>query len=101
MTIPPSTDNLCRQERTYHAWNYASKEEMERYGRRYNSCGFMYATDRDGHVYSKEYYKDDTARSITSRTKEVHCISMTTRPTTIRRRITSCCSTTISPRNGI
>ena len=47
------------KERTYHAWNYASKEEMERYGRRYNSCGFMYATDRDGHVYSKEYYKDD------------------------------------------
>ena len=38
------------KERTYHAWNYASKEEMERYGRRYNSCGFMYATDRDGHV---------------------------------------------------
>ena len=24
------------KERTYHAWNYASKEEMERYGRRYN-----------------------------------------------------------------
>ena len=47
------------KERTYHAWNYASKEEMERYGRRYNSCGFMYATDRDGHVYNKEYYKDD------------------------------------------
>ena len=35
------------------------REEMERYGRRYNSCGFMYATDRDGHVYNKEYYKDD------------------------------------------
>ena len=47
------------KERTYHAWNYASKEEMERYGRRYNSCGFMYATDRDGHIYNKEYYKDD------------------------------------------
>ena len=47
------------KERTYHAWNYASKEEMERYGRRYNSCGFMYATDREGNVYGKEYYKDD------------------------------------------
>lgn len=27
------------KEKTYHAWNYASKEEMAKYGRRYNSCG--------------------------------------------------------------
>lgn len=46
------------KERTYHAWNYASKEEMERYGRRYNSCGFMYATDKQGNVHESEYYED-------------------------------------------
>lgn len=27
------------KERTYMAWDYASKEEMEQYGRRYNPCG--------------------------------------------------------------
>ncbi|MEL5895145.1 TonB-dependent receptor [Bacteroides sp. GD17] len=44
------------KERTYHAWNYASKEEMELYGRRYNSCGFMYTTD-DG---TPHFYDDQT-----------------------------------------
>ena len=40
------------KEQTYHAWNYASKEEMEQYGRRYNSCGYMF-TDSIGidHYY--------------------------------------------------
>ena len=42
------------EEETYHAWNYASKEEMKLYGRRYNSCGYMY-TDTDG----KDHYYDD------------------------------------------
>ena len=41
-------------EQTYHAWNYASKEEMQLYGRRYNSCGYMY-TD----TYGKAHYYDD------------------------------------------
>lgn len=27
------------KERTYMAWDYASKEQMEEYGRRYNPCG--------------------------------------------------------------
>lgn len=27
------------KERTYMAWDYASKEQMEKYGRRYNPCG--------------------------------------------------------------
>ncbi len=27
------------QEKTYHAWDYASKADMEKYGRRYNPCG--------------------------------------------------------------
>ncbi len=44
------------QEETYHAWNYASKEDMEQYGRRYNSCGKMY-TDENGKVH---YYDDQT-----------------------------------------
>ncbi len=34
------------KERTYMAWDYASKEEMELYGRRYNPCGKY--TDSDG-----------------------------------------------------
>lgn len=42
------------EEQTYHAWNYASKEEMAQYGRRYNSCGYMF-TDENG----KDHYYDD------------------------------------------
>ena len=42
------------KEKTYHAWNYASKEEMELYGRRYNSCGYMF-TDENGKAH---YYND-------------------------------------------
>lgn len=44
------------KERTYHAWNYASKEEMSEYGRRYNSCGYMY-TDDNGIAH---FYDDQT-----------------------------------------
>lgn len=44
------------KERTYHAWNYASKEEMAEYGRKYNSCGYMY-TDDNGVAH---YYDDQT-----------------------------------------
>lgn len=42
-------------EETYHAWNYASREEMQQYGRRYNSCGLMYA-DENGvqHFYDDQ-----------------------------------------------
>ena len=36
------------KEKTYHAWDYASKEEMEQYGRTYNPCGLYY--DNDGNV---------------------------------------------------
>lgn len=41
------------KERTYMAWDYASKEQMEKYGRRYNPCG-VYTAD-DG---STAYYAD-------------------------------------------
>lgn len=44
------------KEQTYHAWNYASREEMEAYGRRYNSCGYMY-TDSAG---VQHFYDDQT-----------------------------------------
>lgn len=47
---------LGGKETTYHAWNYASKEEMQTYGRRYNSCGYMF-TDKQGVAY---YYEDQT-----------------------------------------
>lgn len=43
-------------EETYHAWNYASHEEMDAYGRRYNSCGYMF-TDSDG---IQHFYDDQT-----------------------------------------
>ncbi|MDE6809590.1 MAG: TonB-dependent receptor plug domain-containing protein [Muribaculaceae bacterium] len=33
------------KEQTYMAWDYASKEEMEKYGRRYNPCGKYTAAD--------------------------------------------------------
>lgn len=36
------------KERTYMAWDYASKEEMEEFGRRYNPCGRY--TDSDGSI---------------------------------------------------
>lgn len=41
------------KEQTYMAWDYASKEDMEKYGRRYNPCG-QYTAD-DG---STAYYPD-------------------------------------------
>lgn len=41
------------KEETYMAWDYASKEDMEKYGRRYNPCGEY--TDKDGNT---AYYPD-------------------------------------------
>ncbi len=43
------------KEQTYMAWDYASKEDMEKYGRRYNPCG-RYTAD-DG---SAAFYPDQT-----------------------------------------
>jgi iron complex outermembrane receptor protein len=42
------------KEQTYMAWDYASKEEMAEYGRRYNPCGYMY-TDANG---KDRYYEN-------------------------------------------
>lgn len=41
------------KEETYMAWDYASKEDMEKYGRRYNPCGEY--TDDEGNT---AYYPD-------------------------------------------
>lgn len=41
------------KEKTYMAWDYASKEQMEEYGRRYNPCGEY--TDSEG---KRAYYSD-------------------------------------------
>ena len=38
------------QENTYHAWDYASKADMEKYGRRYNPCG-KYTDDKGNRTY--------------------------------------------------
>lgn len=44
------------KEKTYHAWNYPSIQEMEDHGSdRYNSCGEYY--DSEGNVH---YYKDQS-----------------------------------------
>ena len=48
--------SFAGKERTYHAWNYASKDEIELYGRKYNSCGYMY-TDEHGKMH---FYDDQT-----------------------------------------
>ncbi len=42
------------QEETYHAWNYASKYEQEKYGRRYNSCGEYVTADGVTHYYDNQ-----------------------------------------------
>lgn len=44
------------KERTYHAWNYPSKEETAEFGRSYNSCGYMYTDGAD----RRHYYDDQT-----------------------------------------
>jgi len=41
------------KEETYMAWDYASKEEMEKYGRRYNPCG-LYIDDNGERVFYPE-----------------------------------------------
>lgn len=46
-------------EKTYHAWDYASKEDMAKYGRRYNPCGLYY--DNKGNV---AYYDNQTDNYI-------------------------------------
>ena len=48
------------KEETYHAWNYATKEKMQQYGRRYNSCGYMF-TDEAGTAH---YYDNQTDNYI-------------------------------------
>ena len=43
------------KEQTYMAWDYASKEEMEKYGRRYNPCGEYTASDGSTAYYPDQY----------------------------------------------
>lgn len=42
------------KERTYMAWDYASKEEMAEYGRRYNPCGRYIAADGTTAFYADQ-----------------------------------------------
>ena len=42
-------------EQTYHAWDYASKADMKRYGRTYNPSGYYTAADG-----TPAYYKNQT-----------------------------------------
>jgi len=44
-------------EETYHAWNYTSKYEQDRYGRTFNSCGIM-GFDDNGNPTA--YYDNQT-----------------------------------------
>lgn len=43
------------KERTYMAWDYASKEDMAEYGRRYNPCGKYTAADGSVAYYPNQY----------------------------------------------
>ncbi|MDE6285448.1 MAG: TonB-dependent receptor [Muribaculaceae bacterium] len=43
------------KEQTYMAWDYASKEDMEKYGRRYNPCGEYTADDGTTAYYPDQY----------------------------------------------
>ena len=43
------------KERTYMAWDYASKEQMEEFGRRYNPCG-EYTDDNGQRAYYPDQY---------------------------------------------
>lgn len=47
------------KEQTYMAWDYASKEQMAEFGRRYNPCGEY--TDSEG---NRAYYADQTDNYI-------------------------------------
>lgn len=42
------------KERTYMAWDYASKQDMEKYGRRYNPCGAYTDSDDNQAFYSDQ-----------------------------------------------
>lgn len=42
------------KERTYHAWNCASKDQMAAFGCRFNSCGYMYIEDKSGGIHQPE-----------------------------------------------
>lgn len=42
------------KEKTYMAWDYATKEEMAMYGRRYNPCGRYTAADGSAAFYSDQ-----------------------------------------------
>ena len=44
-------------EETYHAWNYTSKYEQDKYGRTFNSCGIM---GFDANGTPTGYYKNQT-----------------------------------------
>lgn len=59
-TSPSTTVRLVAfggKEETYMAWDYASKEDMEKYGRRYNPCGLY--IDSDG---NRAFYPDQKDR---------------------------------------
>lgn len=43
------------KERTYQAWEYASKEQMAKYGRRYNPCGKYTTSDGTTAFYPDQY----------------------------------------------
>lgn len=67
--------SFAGKERTYHAWNYASKEEMNLFGRKYNTCGYMYATDRNGNVFDQSQisvYDSDDLYNLVKKDGQLH-----------------------------
>ena len=47
------------KEKTYHAWGYATKEQMEENGRRYNPCGEYTEVNEKG-IETTYYYPNQT-----------------------------------------
>lgn len=47
------------KEKTYHAWNYASPAQTAAFGRTFNSCGYMYITDKDGKIHQPNISYDE------------------------------------------
>ncbi|MCF0197609.1 MAG: TonB-dependent receptor, partial [Bacteroidaceae bacterium] len=53
------------KEKTYHAWNYATQADIDKYGPRYNSCGCRFLDSSgncnyEGHEGEPHYYDDQT-----------------------------------------
>ena len=52
------------KQKTYMAWDYASKEQMEAFGRDFNPCGIMNGTTADGETVEADVYDIDGTKEF-------------------------------------